>query len=150
ATDKAKGNMQVLQPSIKSHKIKIVSQRFNQSWSPDLAQKQVENALTANKNNVVAVLPSNDGMAYGAIQALKGQGLTGKVFVTGEDAEIPALKQIKAGELSVSSFTPFNDMGTEAARASAAVLAKKPVDAHKTLTIQGKKIPWVQIRAFNV
>ena len=45
-----------------------------------------EGALTANKNNIVAVLSPNDGLAGGAIQALTAQGLAGKVPVSGGDA----------------------------------------------------------------
>jgi D-xylose transport system substrate-binding protein len=150
ARDKSKGKMEVLQPKIDAGDIKIVSERFNKDWSPDLAQKQVENALTANDNDVVAVVPSNDGMAYGSIEALRGQKLNGKVYVSGEDAEVDALKAIKAGDMTASSFTPFDQMGTQAAKVAADLAAGKKVSAPKTINNGSKEVPWFLIEAFNV
>jgi D-xylose transport system substrate-binding protein len=150
ARRKAAGKMAVLKPRIAAGDIKVVSERFTKDWDPDLAQKQVENALTANRNDVVAVLASNDTMAYGAIQALRAQGLTGKVFITGEDAEVDALREIKQGTLSVSSFTPFNQMGIAAARVAAQLAAGKAVTAPGTIDNGAKKVPYVNIAAENV
>ena len=147
---KGAGCLEVIQPLVNSGDIKIVSQQWNRSWAPDLAQKQVENALTANRNNIQAVLPMNDGMAYGAIQALKGQGLGGKVPVTGEDAEVQALKLINEGSMLASSFTPFNEMGIAAAKAAAQVANGQKVTTDKTVNNGSADIPWVQINAFNV
>ena len=47
---------------------------FTDGWKPDNAQKNMEQILTANNNNVDAVLSENDGMAGGAIAALAAQG----------------------------------------------------------------------------
>lgn len=44
----------------------------------------MENALTANKNNIDAVVASNDATAGGAIQALQAQGLAGKWLFPGK------------------------------------------------------------------
>jgi D-xylose transport system substrate-binding protein len=150
AVDKARGMMEALQPAIDAGDIRIVSDRYNKDWSPDLAQKQVENALTANKNEIVAVCASNDGMAYGSIEALRAQGLNGRVFVSGEDAEDDALKLIKAGDLTISNFTPFNVMGETAARLAAAVLNGEDLNTSGTYDNGAGEIPWEQIRAFNV
>jgi D-xylose transport system substrate-binding protein len=150
AQDKGSGCLSVIQPLVNSGDIKIVSQQWNRAWAPDLAQKQVENALTANRNNIQAVLPMNDGMAYGAIQALKGQGLGGKVPVTGEDCEVQALKLINEGSMLASSFTPFNQMGIAAAKAAAAVANGQKVTTDKTINNGQGDVPWVQIAAFNV
>lgn len=79
-------------------KIKIVVEKSHEAWSPSLAMATVENALTQNKNNIAAVLANNSGMAGGAVQALSGQGLTGKVFVAGADADLSAIKNIVAGK----------------------------------------------------
>src|SRR5258705_4112525 len=46
-------------------------------WSPDKAQQQMEQAITAlGSDNVVGVLSANDGMASGAIAAMKRAGFT--------------------------------------------------------------------------
>lgn len=148
---KGAGNLQAINPSVASGAIKVVSQQWNANFDPTLVQKQVENALTANKNDIQAILATADVMAYGAIQALTAQGLAGKVWVGGEDCEIQALKDIVAGTLSVSSFTPFDQMGIAAAQAARQAADGQPVTSGgKTLNNGSGDIPWVLINAFNV
>lgn len=77
--------------------IKIVLEKNHDAWSPSAAMATVENALTQTGNKIDAVLANNSGMANGAVQALAGQGLAGKVFVAGADADLAAIKNIVAG-----------------------------------------------------
>ncbi len=78
--------------------IKVVTEKSHESWSGSLAMATVENALAQNKNNIAAVLANNSGMAQGAVQAISEQGLSGKVFVAGADADLAAIKNIVAGK----------------------------------------------------
>jgi D-xylose transport system substrate-binding protein len=150
ANDTAKGNLDVLKPHIDSGAIKIVSQRFNKGWSTDSARAQVENALTQAKNEVVAVICSNDGMAYGAIQALQAQGLAGKVFVSGVDCEPRAQELIRQGVLTVSNFSAFDLMGKAAAQAAIDVVNKKAPQTSQTVNNGTKDVPWITAPNFNV
>ncbi len=77
--------------------IKIVVEKNHEGWSSSLAMATVENALTQYKNKVDAIIANNSGMAQGAVQALVEQGLTGKVFVAGADADLAAIKNIALG-----------------------------------------------------
>lgn len=81
----------------KHPEIKIVIEKSHDGWSQSLAMATVENALTRHQNKVDAILANNSGMAQGAIQALAEQGLAGKVFVAGADADLAAIKNIVAG-----------------------------------------------------
>ena len=56
-----------------------------------------------------AVLAANDGTAGGAIQALTEEGITGKVIVTGQDAEKASVQYIIDGK---QSMTVFKDVRT--------------------------------------
>ena len=67
-------------------------------WSPDKAQDEMTQALTALNNKVDGVLAANDGTAGGAIAAMKGAGLTTFPPVTGQDAEVAGIQRIIAGE----------------------------------------------------
>jgi D-xylose transport system substrate-binding protein len=93
-------------------------------WKPEEALKMVENALTQNGDNVQAVVASNDGMASGAISALDKRGLTGKVIVTGQDAQLDALQNIAAGKQSMTVYKPIIALANAAVEA-AVKLAKK-------------------------
>jgi D-xylose transport system substrate-binding protein len=149
ARDKAKGNLKVLDPLVKSGDIKIVAQQFIKGWSPSLARQVVTQALTAHNNDIAAVVCSNDGCAYGAIQALQGAGLAGKTYVTGEDAEWAALAKVKQGTLGVTSFTPFNELGIKAAQAIGTVLGGGKIDTGHFKS-NPNKVPWIQVAAVNV
>jgi D-xylose transport system substrate-binding protein len=150
AQDTLKGNLAVLQPFVDSGDIKIVSQRFNKAWSTDLARSQVENALTQVSNDVAAVICSNDGMAYGAIQALQAQGLAGKVFVSGVDCEPRAQELIREGLLTVSNFSAFDLMGRTAAQAALELAQGKTPEAKQTVNNGSKDVPWITAPNFNV
>lgn len=150
ANDTAKGNLQVLQPYVDAGDIKIVSQQFNKAWSTDLARKQVENALTQINNDVAAVICSNDGMAYGAIQALQAQGLAGKVFVSGVDCEPRAQELIRQGLLSVSNFSAFDLMGRTAAQAALELTKGNAPKTEQTINNGSKDVPWITAPNFNV
>jgi D-xylose transport system substrate-binding protein len=96
-------------------KIKVVMKKNHEGWSSSLAMATVENALTQNKNNIQAVIANNSGMARGAVQALSEQGLAGKVFVAGADADLAAIKDIVAGK---QQFEVLKDISLLAQKAA--------------------------------
>ena len=150
ARETRQGFLNVLKPFLDRGDIKLVSDQFNKNWSTDTARAQVENALTKNTNDIKVVLCGNDGTAYGAIQALQAQGLGGKVFVTGVDAEPRAQELIKQGLMALSNFTAFDQMGVKAADAAMAVGNGRPIEANASVNNGAKDIPWIKILNFNV
>src|ERR1700761_37636 len=109
------GQMKILKPAIDKGDIKIVGQQWTNEWLASNAQSIIENALTANKNNIDAIVASNDGTAGGAIAALNGQKLGGKVAVSGQDADLAAIKRIKAGTQTMTVYKPIKAIATDAA-----------------------------------
>jgi len=91
------GTLSVIQPRITSGDYRIVMDQFVVDWEPSNALRLMEQALTANSNNIQGVIAQNDGIAGAVIQALAAQGLAGRVPVTGQDAEIDAIQRIIAG-----------------------------------------------------
>jgi D-xylose transport system substrate-binding protein len=116
------GQLEVLNTSIKEGKIKVVGEQYTEGWSPEVAQRNMEQILTRNNNKVDAVVASNDGTAGGAVAAMKAQNLTG-IPVSGQDADIAALNRVARGEQTVTVFKDTNVLG-EAAGRLAAELAK--------------------------
>ena len=110
------GQMKVLQPLIDKGDIKVVGKQWVKEWSPSEAMAIVENALTANANKIDAVVASNDGTAGGAIQALASQKLAGKVAVSGQDADLAAVKRVAAGTQTMTVYKPLKLIATEAAK----------------------------------
>jgi D-xylose transport system substrate-binding protein len=98
------GQMEILKPLIDKGQIKVVADQWVENWEPANALKLMENILTAQNNKVDAVVASNDGTALGALQAMKAQGLAGKVPISGQDATGAGCKSIVEGELTVTVY----------------------------------------------
>ena len=108
------GQQEVLQSAIDAGDITIVGEAYTDGWLPANAQRNMEQILTAQDNQVDAVVASNDGTAGGAIAALTAQGLQG-IPVSGQDADHAALNRIAQGTQTVSVFKDSRDLGQRAA-----------------------------------
>ena len=123
------GMEEVIGAAVKSGDIKIVGETYTDNWDPAKAQSEMEQFLTANGNKVDAVLAENDGMAGGAIAALQAQGLAGKVPVSGQDGEQPALNRVAVGTQTVDVWKDARALGKAAGEAALALC--KDADASK-------------------
>ena len=121
------GMMEVIGDDVAAGKITIVGEAFSDGWKPDNAQKNMEQILTANDNNVDAVLSQNDGMAGGAIAALQAQGLS--VPVGGQDGDHAALNRVARGEQTVSVWKKAMDHGSAAADIAVALAGGASLDS---------------------
>ncbi|MBL3570071.1 D-xylose ABC transporter substrate-binding protein [Rhodovulum sulfidophilum] len=107
------GQQQVLQPAIDAGKIKIVGEAYTDGWLPANAQRNMEQILTANDNEVDAVVASNDGTAGGAVAALMAQGMGG-IPVSGQDGDHAALNRVAKGTQTVSVWKDARELGKAA------------------------------------
>lgn len=115
------GAMNIIQPRVDSGEINIVYSQQVKDWQPSEALKHMENALTANNNDIQGVLAPNDGTAGAVIQALAAQGLEGKVPVTGLDGEVAAAKRILEGTQGMTVFGDIRELGKAAMEAAVKV-----------------------------
>jgi D-xylose transport system substrate-binding protein len=145
------GAMKVLNPLIKSGKIKLVYDQMTPDWKPENAQANMENALTKNNNKIDAVVAANDGTAGGVIQALAEQKLAGKVPVSGQDAELAACMRIVEGTQSMTVYKPIKVIAENAAKAAVALGQKKKVKANKIINNGKKKnVPFLALEPISV
>ncbi len=149
AIEEKKGYYEVLKPFLDSGAIKIVSEQFNKNWSTDSSRAQVENALTKVNNDVVAVVCGNDGTAYGAVQALQAQGLAGKVWVNGVDAEPRAMELIRDGQMAISNFTDYWQGGVVSAQLALKLAKGEPLGLKDTVNNGLKDVPWFKVDFIN-
>jgi D-xylose transport system substrate-binding protein len=133
------GQMNVLRPYVDKGDIRIVTEQWAKDWQPVEALKIMENALTRNQNQVDAVVASNDGTAGGAIQALAEQKLTGKVLVSGQDAELGACQRIVAGTQTMTVYKPIHLLAAKAAEIAVTLAQKQPLPAAPRTLSNGKK-----------
>jgi D-xylose transport system substrate-binding protein len=112
------GQLEVLQDAIDSGAIVNVGESYTDNWLPDVAQTNMEQFLTANNNEVDAVVSSNDGMAGGVVAALAAQGLDGVVAVSGQDGDGAALNRVALGTQTVSVWKDARELGDAAGKAA--------------------------------
>lgn len=114
------GQQEVLQAAIDSGAITIVGEAYTDGWLPANAQRNMEQILTANNNNVDAVVASNDGTAGGVVAALTAQGMEG-IPVSGQDGDHAALNRVALGTQTVSVWKDARELGKAAGEIAVAL-----------------------------
>jgi D-xylose transport system substrate-binding protein len=145
-----RGQMKILQPLIDSGDIKVVADQWARDWLAEEALKHTENALTMNKDDVVAVVASNDGTAGGVIQALNTKKLSGKVVVSGQDADLAALQRIVEGTQSMTVYKPVAILANKAAEAAVALAKKEKVESSSKVNNGKIDVPSILLEPISV
>jgi D-xylose transport system substrate-binding protein len=74
------------------------------------------------------VLAENDGMAGGVVSALAGQGLAGRVPVSGQDGDAPALNRLALGLQTVDIWKDARVLGQTAGDSAVQLCGGATVD----------------------
>jgi D-xylose transport system substrate-binding protein len=103
--------------------VEIAREFDTPDWLPENAQREMDQAITAlGEDGFAAVYAANDGTAGGAIAALKGAGIDPATKpTTGQDAELPAIQRILAGEQYMTVYKPIKTLAENAAAIAVAV-----------------------------
>jgi D-xylose transport system substrate-binding protein len=115
------GAHSILDPLISSGALKNVYEQYTPGWANDVAQTEMQGALTANQNKVAVAYVMNDGMANTVIAALKAVNLAGKVLVTGQDAETAGVRNILLGYQSMTVYKPIAKLADSVGKLVAAI-----------------------------
>ncbi len=130
------GAMSVLQPLIDDGTIVVKSAQMGMEkvgtlrWDGAVAQARMDNILSANYSDgtrVHGVLAPYDGLSRGIISSLRGVGYGSAEqpwpIVTGQDAEVPSVKGIIAGEQYSTVFKDTRELAKVTANLVDAVLS---------------------------
>jgi D-xylose transport system substrate-binding protein len=145
------GVLEILQPGIDSGAVTVVSQIYHRGWDAEGARKQTEDALTRTGNKLAAVFPNNDGLAGGAINALRAQGLLGKTFVGGMDATSDACRAIVLGSQQMTMFTEIDVMAATAGHLAGKLGRGESIEAPDHYGLPGGgTVPWFKTPSYAV
>jgi putative multiple sugar transport system substrate-binding protein len=140
------GAMSVFQPLIDKGDFVVKSGQMGMDkvgtlrWDGAVAQARMDNLLSAyyGDKRVDAVLSPYDGLSIGILSALKGVGYGSAdqpmPIVTGQDAEVPSIKSMIAGEQYSTVFKDTRDLAKVTAQMVDALLAGKEVPVNDTKT----------------
>jgi D-xylose transport system substrate-binding protein len=109
---------------IDSSDYKVAKEYDTPDWSPDKAQQEMEQAITAvGKDGFVGVYAANDGTAGGAIAAMKGNGVDPKkIPTTGQDAELAGIQRILIGEQYMTVYKALRREAEQAGELAVALV----------------------------
>ena len=126
---------------IDSSDYKVAKEYDTPDWSPDKAQQEMEQAITAvGKDGFVGVYAANDGTAGGAIAAMKGNGVDPKkIPSTGQDAELAAIQRILIGEQYMTVYKAIKPEAEQAAELAVALAKGETPPAPKDKVNNGTK-----------
>ena len=140
------GAMSVLQPFINNGRLVVRSgqtgfaQVATLRWDGATAQQRMDNLLAAHYTaaRVDAVLSPYDGLSIGILSALRsaGYGTSARPWpiVSGQDAELPSVKSILAGEQNSTIFKDTRVLAQRAVNMVEAVLAGRAAEVNDTTT----------------
>ena len=158
------GAMSVLQPYIDSGKLVVQSGQMGMDkvgtlrWDGAVAQARMDNLLSAyyGDKRVDAVLSPYDGLSIGILSSLKGVGYGSAdqpmPIVSGQDAEIPSIKSMIAGEQYSTVFKDTRELAKVTAQMVDALLAGKDVPVNDTKTYDNgvKVVPSYLLKPVSV
>jgi D-xylose transport system substrate-binding protein len=144
------GHLNVLQAAIDRGDIKIVYDQPSREWLASEALNHTENALTQANNDVVAVVAANDGLAGGVVQALEEQKLVGKVLVSGQDAELAAVRRVVEGKQTMTVYKPITPLASRAAEVAVAFAKGEKVSSSSTINNGRKEVPSILLEPIAV
>jgi D-xylose transport system substrate-binding protein len=103
--------------------VNVAKEYDTPDWSPDQAQNEMEQAITAlGKEGFAATYAANDGTAGGAIAAMKAAGIEPKSKpTTGQDAELEAIQRILAEEQFMTVYKAIQPEADAAAELAVAL-----------------------------
>jgi D-xylose transport system substrate-binding protein len=138
--------MSVLQPYINRRDIKVIADAYTNDWLPSEAYLFMLKAIDSAQGQIAAVLASNDGLAGGAIQALREHNLAGKVAVSGQDADLAAVICIAQGTQSMTVYKPIVNEAAIAAEEAVRLAKGENTHADGTMSNGKMKVPTIMLK----
>jgi D-xylose transport system substrate-binding protein len=112
--------------------VKIAKSYDTPGYTPANAQTEMQQAITALGNNGFAgVYDANDGIASGAITAMKDAGINpASRPTTGQDAELDGIQRILAGQQYMTVYKAVKTEAQDAARLAVPLAKGEPLPAN--------------------
>lgn len=103
------------------------------NWAAEDALDLVSNWLATGKK-IDAIVCNNDGMAIGALQAVKAAGMDpSEILIYGLDAQQDVLTEVKAGNIRATIFNDYPQEASKGVELCLAAIAGETVDAENLI-----------------
>jgi D-xylose transport system substrate-binding protein len=140
--------------SVLDGKVKIGRSYDTVDWQQSNAYANMASAIAGlGASGVDGVLAANDNLATGVISALKAAGISPLPPVTGQDADLTAVRRIVSGEQYMTVYKPFKPEAQTAADMALALARGQSLAGIADTTVNSssaKDIPAVLLSAVSV
>ena len=143
----------ILRPHVEAGDINIIFRTLTEDWNPEVAKYDLEKAINLSTIKPDAIIAAYDGMAEAAVDVMKKlYGSVGDVVITGQDAELRAIRSIAKGEQTMTAYHSSKNYGYACAETIASLLnGKKIPTSDITYTFNGAiNVPTVKTQSILV
>ncbi|GHE34895.1 substrate-binding domain-containing protein [Streptomyces cellulosae] len=141
--------------------VDIAASYDTKKWLPEVAAENMRKAIKeVGAGNVAAVYSANDGMAGAVIEELQNAGLSELPPVTGQDADLEAVRRVVSGTQYMTVYKSFLLEATGAADMAVAkvqdraiqfdALARDTIDSRSQNDIPAMLVPVVALTRENI
>lgn len=140
--------------SVLRGRVKIGKAYDTLQWRAETANMNMSGAISAlGVGNINGVYAANDGLAAGSISALKANKVNPLPPVTGQDAELGALRRIVGGDQYMTVYKPFGPEASAGAAMAVAAARHESLDRVATGKVKassGKAVPAAMLTPVSV
>lgn len=144
-----KGYMSYIQPKVDSGDISIVGETWVKDWRKELSYQYVTSVID-NGTKLDAIIGADDQLSEGAVNALSENRLAGKVFVSGQDAELAACQRIVEGTQSMTVYKKISVLAEGAAQIAVKMAQGGDSGANDTISDGTYNVPYIQFEPTEV
>ena len=127
----------------------IIFEDFAENWSADDAYVKVKSWLDDGME-FDGIFCGNDALAGAAIRALAMHKQSGKVLVTGQDADLDACQRIAEGSQLMTVYKPIDSLAQIAARSAVSLAANQDAPANDKMNDGKYDVPYYRIMPITV
>lgn len=130
-----KAQMEVLAPKIEKGEVKISGDIILDSWSEIEAVMQLEEYFMSTDNLPDVIIAANDALANASIEALKSNDIDKEILITGQDADVVALRNILSKKQSMTIYKPIQPLAYFAAEAAWKLANGKEIAGYEKMIV---------------
>ncbi len=143
------GFHRIIDPMVKSGKVRIVAELWPKFWDSDEVKSEME-AVVSGERGIDAVIAGNDMLAEAAISVLSENRLMGSVRVAGQDAELAACQRIAEGSQYATIYKPIDRLALKAAGFAVMLAKGERIETDAVIDDGAGKVPYVRLEPILV
>ncbi|ERK31537.1 sugar ABC transporter substrate-binding protein [Clostridium intestinale] len=144
------GAMEYITPLVLNRSVKIIADKVIEGWIPIDAYTIVSDILNNVTDKIDGVLAPNDATAGAVIAALNEHGLAGITAVTGQDADLAAIKRIVYGTQLMTVFKDSRELAKTAVDTAIKLVNGSVIDVTNDINNGLKNIPSILVNPIAV